>query len=103
MTLESFEGDARTQDAVTRRLEIIGEAVKAFREIGLSPGFADALIELIRGDEAAREQALDRLLLAPAGRDRREADILVAVTARLIRDEAFQDLRKGPRGQAGRR
>jgi uncharacterized protein with HEPN domain len=29
MTLESFEGDARTQDAVTRRLEIIGEAVKS--------------------------------------------------------------------------
>ena len=29
MTLESFTGDAKTQDAVTRRLEIIGEAVKS--------------------------------------------------------------------------
>ena len=29
MTLESFTGDSKTQDAVTRRLEIIGEAVKS--------------------------------------------------------------------------
>ena len=36
MTLETFTSDAKTQDAVTRRLEIIGEAVKSLD--ALAPG-----------------------------------------------------------------
>lgn len=33
MTLEAFTNDAKTQDAVTRRLEIIGEAVKSLDKL----------------------------------------------------------------------
>jgi hypothetical protein len=72
---------------------IISEAVKAFKQMGLSANIADALIEVIRGDETARHQALDWLLHASTKVRRQESDILVAVTARLIRDEAFQDLK----------
>lgn len=33
LTLETFTNDAKTQDAVTRRLEIIGEAVKSLDKL----------------------------------------------------------------------
>ncbi|MHC4597857.1 MAG: hypothetical protein ACYS47_02515, partial [Planctomycetota bacterium] len=72
---------------------IISEAVKAFKEIGLSPHIADSLIELIRGDEKARSQALEWLLQKTVRIERHESDILVAVTARLIRDEGFERLK----------
>ncbi|MHC4779174.1 MAG: hypothetical protein ACYTFG_11415 [Planctomycetota bacterium] len=72
---------------------IISEAVKAFKEIGLSPQIADSIIELIRGDASARNQALQWLVQKASRIERHESDILVAVTARLIRDEEFDSLK----------
>ena len=45
MTLESFTSDNKTQDAVTRRLEIIGEAVKSLDSLApdLLAGHPDVL------------------------------------------------------------
>jgi len=51
MTLETFTRDAKTQDAVTRRLEIIGEAVKSL--VNLAPdllaGYPDVPWKSIKG------------------------------------------------------
>ena len=51
MTLESFTRDAKTQDAVTRRLEIIGEAVKSLDSLvpELLAGHPDVPWKSIKG------------------------------------------------------
>ncbi len=51
MTLETFTRDAKTQDAVTRRLEIIGEAVKSLDNLApdLLAGYPDVPWTSIKG------------------------------------------------------
>jgi uncharacterized protein with HEPN domain len=51
MTLETFTHDAKTQDAVTRRLEIIGEAVKSLDSLApeLLAGHPDVPWKSIKG------------------------------------------------------
>jgi hypothetical protein len=69
---------------------VIGEAIKAFKEIGLSATLADALVELIRGSPAKRSETIEMLVREASSAKEKEGDVLVAVMGRLLRDEEFQ-------------
>lgn|GEM_PF-3426931 len=72
---------------------IIGEAVKSFKGMGFSSAVIDALVEFVRGTAAERAKAVERLLRSAAGAGPKEADILLAVVTRLVRDEGFAEQR----------